>query len=240
MFDVSSVCGSGTSYKDGKCVSILQNEDERLEKEVVRRQSDLRFTDSNVILKPGDVIEGGNLENGTRSKITCQKGDNALMCGEGTSFRDGRCMSTIEHVKCGPRTVLSHGECTIDYGDKVDPIFLNFGPEVTQSSSDFVWDMTTIDKIPANITLSAKGNVRGTFEDTAAGVMMRRTPDVPDHKQGSVYGCFYHASKKLNNETPSGKTNDLYDALDGTHNQYWDVIYGRNGIIKNCLRSHNR
>lgn len=105
--------------------------------------------------------------------------------------------------------------------------------------------MTTIDKIPASITLSANGDVRGTFEDTAAGVMMRMTPDVRADKRGSVYDCFYHASKNLNNETPTGKSkvsksNDLYDALDGTHNQYWDVIYGRNGIIKNCLRSHNR
>ena len=216
----STVCGMGTEYRNGKCENT----------------ADISFTNAIVKLLPGKTIESKN------SSITCSA------CGEGTILRDGKCVSAIDHVECGPHTTLSHGKCVIDYGDKVDTS-LNFGPIMGQYEASYAWDMRHLEKIPESITFSTKANIHGTFEDTAAGVLMRKPQlrFLPLDKRAHLYNCFYHASKgkkegllndSIGKADPNAILNDLYDALDGTNNRFFQDIYGHNGVFTYCLRGH--
>ena len=223
----STVCGTDTEYKKGKCVSTL----------------DITMDNIDPASVCGTDTEYRNGKCVSTLDITMDNIDPASVCGTDTEYRNGKCVSTLDITMdnidpasvCGMGTEYRNGKCE----NTADISFTNANVKLLPGE--------TIESRNSSITCSA--NIRGNFEDSAAGVLMRKPQlrFLPLDKQAHLYNCFYHASKGkkeglLNDSKgkadPNAILNDLYDALDGTNNRFFQDIYGHNGVFTYCLRGH--
>jgi hypothetical protein len=168
--------------------------------------------------------------------------DNASVCGTGTAFKDGKCVSFMTFNKasvCGTGTVFRDDKCVIDFGEDL-LVDLSAGPEpgVNHNIIENRYEEDGL-KVPRRIKIDVKSRIDGMFEDIAAGEFMRATPR---KLRGDVYDCFYDTTKKLAEGSKMDRSKKLllYDALKGEKNEKWDVVWGPHGVFNHCLTHYGK